>query len=158
MRRCPISSHTNYRASYADQNAPFFHKFFSYLPTLLLIRVRNPLSTWENRHSKFDYEFGTSSFHPRPYPLSSCGLLRCILFNGPGYTLEGLYISGTRLNNLDGDLTTTSCTPPFQMLDNRLAGACYLLTSRLLPRHSPVLNISACPLNPLRSLSTDNSG
>lgn len=42
--------------------------------------------------------------------------------NGPGQTLEGLYISGTRLNNLDGDLTT-ACTPPFQMVDNRLTGA-----------------------------------
>ena len=98
-----------------------FSLFFLSSDLLLIPRppVRNPLSTWENRQSKFDYAFGSSLFHPRPYPHSFVCFALVHPFNGPGYTLEGLFISGTRLNNLDGDHITTSCTPPFHMLDDR---------------------------------------
>ena len=146
IARC--RSYSNYHAGYADQTLSFLSS------DLLLIPRATFAFDLGKSSSKFDYEFVQS----RPLSTLFVWIAAAHPLNGPGQTHGGLYISGTRLNKLDGD-HTTACTPPFQMIDNRpLTGANGAASRPLGLCHDiPRCLILGYTLNPLRSFSTDDS-
>lgn len=121
---CSVSSHTNYHASYADQT---LFSFFAYLPTITHrptpCEIRFRPGKTAIRNLSMDSAFSCSIPDPIHTP-------RVVCFGASNsmdrYTRLMVYISGTRLNNLDGDFITTSCTPPSKCLMTVLAGVCLL--------------------------------
>ena len=121
--------------------------FFTYLPTITHrpspCEIRFRPGKTAIRNLSMDSAFSCSIPDPIHTP-------RVVCFGASNsmdrYTRLMVYISGTRLNNLDGDFITTSCTPPFQMLDDRFGRRLLAYLPLGLCHDIPRCLISACTI------------